>query len=322
MRNKLQKGGIGEVIMMVLAILIVAFVLLGKTGAPGTGSFPTFFGNSSNSNNGSTGQSVGSSGVATPTRTSLYANHIRIDSGNASYETEPFREYVTLENNGNTSIDVTGWQLSNAKGSRSYSVGGNQQTFSSDVVTIPRGTALISSAPSASQDIVLKPGESLDVVTGSSGTNYPYKVTSFKENECTGYLTQQTADDYSFTPGLEKSCVQPRNEPVNGSLDQKCQIYIESMSSCHTPKYNTVDSKGNVCNNCVDGTSSLSSACVAYIQQHFSYESCLAVHENDTNFYGSVWHVYLGRSFELWAANHEVITLYDTSGKVVDYNSY
>jgi hypothetical protein len=190
------------------------------------------------------------------------------------------------------------------------------------VVTIPKGTALISSAPSTLEDIVLKPGESADIVTGSAGNSYPYKINSFKESECTEYLTQQNVYNYSFSPSLAKSCIAPRDEPNANGLDLKCQNYIESMQSCHTPKYNTIDSQGNTCNNCVDGNSALSNACVNYIQSHFSYESCLANHENDSNFYGNIWHIYMNRSFEMWAANHEVITLYDSSGKVVDYLSY
>jgi hypothetical protein len=320
MRSKLQKGEIVEGLMIVLAIAIVAFVLLGKTGAPGTTGLPSFFGSQNNGNGNNT--SVSSSGTPLPTKTSPYENQIHLESGSAANATEPYQEYVTLVNNGNTSIDVTGWQLSNARGSRTYSVGESQQTFASEVVTIPQGTALISSTPATPQDIILKPGESVDVVTGSAGTSYPYKINSFKENECTGYLTQQSADDYSFSPSLQQSCIAPRNEPGANNLDLSCQNYIEDMQSCHTPKYNTVDSQGNTCNGCVDGNSSLSDACVAYIETHFSYESCVADHENDSNFYGSIWHVYLNRAFELWAASHEVITLYDTSGKVVDYISY
>jgi len=326
MRMKLQKGGVMEVLMIVLGIAVVIFILLGKSGVPGTSATFSLGQNVSNNNYNNSGSnnvdtSV-SAGISTPTRTSSFKNQIRLGSGNASYATQPYQEYVTVENNGNSPVDVTGWQLSNAKGSRTYSIGNNQQTFASDVITIPRGTALISSPANSAQDIILKPRESVDIITGSSGNSYPYKFNTFKENECTGYLTQQNPYGYTFSPSLEKSCIAPRYEPSANGLDLKCQTYIQNMQSCHTPKYNTVNSQGNTCNNCVDGNSGLSNSCVAYIQQHFSYEGCIANHQNDSNFYGNVWHVYMNRSFEIWATNHEVITLYDSSGKVVDYISY
>lgn len=328
MRMKLQKGGAAEVLLVILGIAIVVFILLGKSGIQGTSTVPSFFGqgggnygDTNNNSNNNTDTSV-SAGISAPAKTSAYKNKIRLGSGNASYATQPFQEYITVENDGDTSINVTGWQLSNAKGSRTYSVGSNQQTFASDIATIPRGTAIISAAPSAPTDIILKPGESVAIVTGSAGNSYPYKIASFKESECVGYLTQQNMYNYSFSPYLQKSCIVPRNEPSANGLDLTCQNYIQNMQSCHTPKYNTIDSQGNTCNNCVDGNSSLSNACVSYIQAHFSYESCLVNHQNDSSFYGNVWHVYLNHAFELWAANHEVITLYDSSGKVVDYISY
>lgn len=322
MRAKLQKGGMTEGLLIFLGIIVVIFVLLGKSGVPGTGTSFSLLGPvSGNSSSASGDNSSLSANLPVPTRTSPYAGKIHLGSGNAAYEIQPSQEYITIENDSASPVDITGWTISNGAGLRTYPVGGNQEKFASDVVTIPQGSALISSVSSL-QDIVLKTNESAAIVTGSVGTTYPYKITTFKENECTGYLTQSNIYSYSFSPSIEKSCVEPRDEPGSNGLDLTCQNYIESMQSCHTPKYNTVDSQGNVCNNCVDGDSGLSNACVAYIQTHFSYEGCLANHENDPNFYGSIWHVYLGRSFELWAANHEVITLYDSTGKVVDYLSY
>lgn len=325
MRAKLQKGSLTEILLVILGVIVVIFVLIGKSGVPGTNTpFLTLGANNNNFDNSgspSTDNSSLNASLPTPTRTSPYAGKIHLGSGNAAYEIQPSQEYITVENDSATPIDITGWKISNGAGLRTYPVGGNQETFASDVVTIPQGSALISSVSNL-QDIVLKPNESAALTTGSIGTSYPYKITTFKENECTGYLTQQNIYSYSFSPSLEKSCVAPRNEPGSNGLDLTCQNFIAGMQSCHTPKYNTVDSQGNTCSGCVDGNSGLSNACVAYLQTHFSYDSCLANHENDPNFYGTVWHVYLGRSFELWAANHELITLYDSSGKVVDYLSY
>jgi hypothetical protein len=317
MSAKFQKGGLAEGFLIVLGLAIVLFVILGHTGVPGTNTPISLF-NTAPTNSSGLGSISGT--PTTAQKTSPYANGVQVGSGNASSATEPYQEYVTIRNNSNASVDITGWSLSNARGSRVYSVGSNEEQFPSDVVVIPQGTALISSTPSTPQDIVLKSGESADIITGSIGTSYPYKITTFKENECTNYLTSGT-DNYTFTPYIQDSCVSPQNEVGADGLDMQCQNYIESMQSCHTPKYNTVDSQGNTCNGCVDGTP-VSSSCLFYIQSHFSYEACLVNHQNDPNFYGTVWHIYLGRTFELWAVNHETISLYDSSGKLVDDISY
>ncbi len=261
-------------------------------------------------------------------KNSSFSNTISIYSGNAPYSYQPADEYITLTNNSDKPITLTGWALQNAKGDRTYVLGGSVQRYVSDSVVIPTGVHILSpTGNNQLENIVLKPSESAVVTTGSIGVVTPYKIVSFKENLCTGYI--QNLPDYSFTPPLQSNCVSPRNEPGVRNLDTQCQDYISSMSSCHTPKYDTVDTQGrtadrqgNTCNGCVDGNNTLSNSCISFIKAHFSYQGCLAYHQNDSNFSSRNWRIYLNKQWELWAKSYETISLFDAYEKLVNYQSY
>jgi len=308
-----------EPILLLAALSIVIFVFIIPTRQLGpTKSIFSLEGTSYNQNSQI---NTNSNGKPNPTKNSGYSNSVSLSSGNASYAIQPYEEYISVENNSDTSVDITGWRLRNAKNERSYTVGGSLQSFPADEVTIPRASAFISPNGSNSpQNIVLKRGERAIITTGSVGVKTPYAIVNFKENKCSGYL--EGLPEYNFTPSLSMNCVRPNNEPGARSLEVSCQRYLDSMQSCHTPKFDTVDRQGNVCSGCVDGNSTLSSSCVAFIKSHFSYSGCIANHQNDPDFSGNVWRVFLGRTWELWADNHETISLLDSSGNLVDYRSY
>lgn len=317
----------GLIIALGLAAILLLFILPKNIPGP-TQSIPNLI-------NGGTNNPVQAPAVSQNATTqnnmpknSAFANSVSINSGNAQYSYQPFDEYISLSNSGSKSINISGWTLQNAKGSRAYSLGGSLVHYSSDTVAIPQGTYILSpTGTNTLENIVLKPNESAIITTGSMGMSIPYKIISFKENECTGYL--QSLPDYYFNPSLNQNCVVPRNEPGVANLDTSCQDYIANMSSCHTPKFNTVDaqghttdSQGNTCTGCVDGNNTLSNTCVAFIKSHFSYPGCLVYHQNDPNFSGSDWRIYLGQQWELWAKSYETISLLDSSGKLVNYISY
>ncbi len=261
-------------------------------------------------------------------KTSSFANSVTINTGNASYSYEPLDEYIELTNNRDSNINLSGWKLQNAKGERTYTSGNNVQNFASDIVTIPRAVRTLSPyGANVFEDVVLKPSESAVITTGTIGVTTPFKIVNFKESLCTGYI--ENLPEYSFTPSLERNCVAPRDEPGLKNLDTQCQDYVRGMQSCHTPKFDTVDSsgrtadrQGNTCNGCVDGNNSLSGQCVAFIRAHFSYQGCLANHQNDVEFEGSTWRIFLGKPWELWAKQYETISLFDSLGQLVNYVSY
>lgn len=93
------------------------------------------------------------------------------------------------------------------------------------------------------------------------------------------------------------------------------------MASCHTPEFDTRDREGDICHNCVD-KKPLSGSCVAFIKSHFNYGSCITYHQNDANFSGKTWRVFLGKGWEMWAKNYETIKLFDSNGQLVNKRGY
>ena len=239
---------------------------------------------------------------------SPWYGQVSIDTGNGPYEIQPNQEYITLEANYNNSgpLTITGWSLTNAK-SRP------------DAALIPRGTRLFigNSANSMTLPITLAPGGRLVLVTGQMPNSDPYTINAnFLTSKCTGYL--DALPYYRFTPALRRSCPAPAKEPGIKNLDNECYNFVSYLSACHTPKIER-DVDGN---EFIDNNSGLSSNCRAFLQEHFNYNACVKWHEQDPNFYGDEWRVYLRRSWELWAPNRERITLYDQSGKIVAENAY
>ena len=237
-----------------------------------------------------------------------------IDSGNCQYEIQPNQEYIALEANYNNPapIVVTGWLVANGKSSLASRSGPT-------AVTIPGGTRLFigNSANPATTPITLVPGARLVLTTGRMPNSDPYPINAnFLTNKCTGYL--DALPQYRFTPTLRRSCPSPAKEPGVSNLDNECYQFSSRLSYCHTPKIER-DTDGY---EFIDGVSGLSGYCRAFLEEHFNYNACVKWHEQDQDFYGDEWRVYLNRSWELWAPNRERITLYDQLGKIVAEESY
>lgn len=253
--------------------------------------------------------------------TSLYNQNINLDSGNASYESTPVDEYLTINNSGRTSVAISGWQITDIPNTNSYRQTKTPASFSSSKAILPIGTTFLSATGKNSlSPIILKPGDNAIVISGWVGARSLIPIVSFKENKCTGYLEADA--DYEFTPRLERSCDSPSDEPGFENLDTKCQDFIENMGTCHTPSFQSKNSYGEKCTNCVDGQNDFSSSCRAYLKSHFTYSGCLANHGNDSDFEGKTWRIFLGSKFELWPDKQATINLFDGSGKLVDYASY
>lgn len=239
---------------------------------------------------------------------SPWYGQVSIDSGSGPYEIQPNQEYIVLEANyGNPApIAITGWSLTNGKSQP-------------DGITIPYGTRLFigNSSNSADVPITLSPGARLVLMTGRMPNSNPYTINAnFLANKCTGYL--EALPQYNFSPALGYSCPSPAKEAGVKGLDNECYDFVSRLAACHTPKIER-DSDGY---EFIDNILGLSSNCRAFLQEHFNYNSCVKWHERDSDFYGTEWRVYLNRSWELWAANRERITLYDQSGKIVAERDY
>jgi Lamin Tail Domain len=312
MSTRFQKGDAaldGIIMLVVISIIIFLFVLpAGKTGPAKTMSG---FGSAPPPSNPST--------PLEPTITTSYKGALSISPGSAQYAYQPYQEYITLSNHGSQSIDISGWKLEDGRGQRTYNVGGAVEHFPSISATIPSANG---------QDIVLNSGDYADIVTGSVDNTNPYTVTSMRENECLGYIANTPG--YNFSPPVNTQCVQPYLEPGAQTLDTQCQNFLKKLSPCQTPKFDTInsydnytaDSQGNTCAGCVNGVAGLSNQCIAFIKEHFSYQGCLAYHSGDANFESKVWRIYLDQPWEMWAADHDTISLFDLQGRLAAYEAY
>ncbi|MBI2098019.1 MAG: hypothetical protein HYT46_03790 [Candidatus Vogelbacteria bacterium] len=243
---------------------------------------------------------------------SPWFGQVKIRAGNARYETRPNREYLELSANYQLEepITVTGWFLSNGR---------NQLGGSSDFVYLAPAAKLFVDGAVAGPPIILESGGRVVVTTGGPpNTNlWPARV-NFQINKCVGYLAEDVSQ-FRMTPSLPRACPLPRSEPGADRLDNDCYNYVNRLSACHTPEFRR-DSEGY---ELLDGRrTNLSSQCRGYIQDHFNYRRCVAWHAADSDFYGKDWRIYLNHTGELWAANREVITLYDRNGKIVDQLAY
>ena len=303
----MRKGNGNAEGLIILAILIVIIIIMPK-------------GPSGSKTNNSQSNTSSLSGGSTASPKSSEAQKISLGTGNASYAYQSYEEYITISNRSRNPINITGWQLKNGKGQRAYSLGGDLKYYPSDTAVIPQAALFVSpTGNNIFQNVVLGSGEQAIITTGSISSQLPYKIVGFRENICSGYL--ENMSEYSFTPPLSRSCPRPANEIGLDGLDTKCRDFIKRMSSCHTPEYETRDKDGDICHNCVDGKL-LSSSCVAFIKNHFSYSSCIANHRSDPKFSSKTWRIFLGKGWEMWAKDYETIELFDKLGKLVISRSY
>ena len=243
---------------------------------------------------------------------SPWYGQVSINDGNGAYEIQPGKEYIelTASYSNLAPINITGWQLVNNP-ARHNPVG---------VAVIPSAVKLFTSAGASTWGpIILRPGDRAVVITGRplSLSYWPIQQ-SFRFNKCVGYLDEEFKNA-DITPSLRTRCPRPADEPGVATLPDKCYDFVRSMSSCHEPEFE--ENREGI--NRVDGQiDDLTNQCRLYIQDHFNYNACVKWHEQDSDFYGDEWRVYLNRTWDMWAENRELITLYDQSGKIVAEESY
>ncbi len=316
----LQKGSILEPLLILVGLsVILVFFILPASGVVGPAQK---FNHVTNPDTYNQYAESNPTNGPTITTSSAYTSSIYLGQGNASYSTEPSEEYVTIENHGSSPINLTGWKLKNNTANRTYYSGNQAVHYGSTEVTIPQAAGYI--APPGSfgllQNVVLQPGESAVVNTGITGVQSPYKITNFKENECSGCI--EALPQYDFTPPLSSMCVSPSREPGIDGLDSACKTFISGIGMCQTPTIGTPPRSSEQCDNCVNGRPAPSSACLNFIKAHFSYQGCLNYHANDPKFYGTTWRIFLGQKWELWNKEDEVISLFDQFGKLAAYKAY
>jgi len=204
-------------------------------------------------------------------------------------QTDPDKEYleirVTSENK--EPINISGWTIEGKEGLR-----------------IKLGTGIYlphAGQVSNKQVIFAQPGSNIFVVTGDGPLG-----NSFRLNKCTGYFEQFQ----DFIPRLPEVCPYPKDEvlPRFFDNDDDCFYYVKGLPKCRIH-----DDPIPV---------NLSYECKLYIQDEINYDSCVALHKNNSDFYQNEWRIYLGRDEELWKSRRELITLRDENDIVLDWVSY
>ncbi len=233
---------------------------------------------------------------------SSYRGQITLQGGGAT-NSDVKTEYVVvqLSYSAKASVAITGWSLESVATGKSATIGGGAE--------IPRTGDV-----NQTTTIVLQPGDQAIISTGESPIG-----TSFKENECVGYLGQRQ----DYTPSISSQCPSPVDEfnkfyTGNALRDDGCYQLMQNTSSCHAP----------------NDTGRYSSYCLNLIDQHLNYNGCVASHQSDSRFYGNTWRIFLNREpierkhtdpyvyGELWKQSREGIKLLDNTGKTVDLYTY
>jgi hypothetical protein len=200
-------------------------------------------------------------------------------------ETDEDREYLTIT--ASAEVSTEGWKLVSQKTGKGAPIPEGAQ--------VPRSGSVNILSP-----ITLKAGESMIVVTGRS----PVGV-SFKENRCTGYFEERQ----DFRPPLTQSCPTSYEEydRFYEDDDDECLSYLATIPYCSTD---------------TDASSAISSSCEDFAEEYLNYAGCVDAHEDDSDFSGRTWRVFLGKSDDLWRKDGETILLLDAGGKLVGSLSY
>ncbi len=239
-------------------------------------------------------------------RTSIWKDKIRLRPGNARYEEQGNREYVTIEASfGNSEpVSISGWQLRGSRGA----------------FTIPFGAKVLPSdgRSQAFDPIVLPPSGRAVVVSGFFPPIglVPINV-SFQINRCVGYI--EAADNVQFSPAITLSCPRGEDEPWLGGLPDECYELVTRWPSCQTPKFERRSDGYDYLNG---RRYTLTGQCREFINSHFNYQGCVAYHQTDPDFFTREWRVFLRQTGELWGERRETISLYDNQGQLVDQISY
>jgi len=332
MKNN-NRGIIKALILLVVgvSILFLVFAMIANYVSPLTtptgsdtdsntnsnSSYPNSYEKSSNSlldflNFGNYGSySGGSDRVITnvdSANRSPYAGKIYLSAGNASYSIQPYEEYVSIKNEG-LPVNITGWRLTNAKGTRPIEYSQNSYVYpNAESAVIGQGTEFLDpSGKYAVGSIVLGTGDTAILTTSGPFTYFPLPITTnFRENMCMGYL-----ENYPFNPQIDKSCPYPTNDPQIRTVTDECYDYMNSLSRCKNPEKSDKDS-----------FDMMTSQCKSFMKVRLNYPSCVANNRYSTGFASKQWRIFLGKSHELWASQRELITLYDNTGLIVDQISY
>jgi hypothetical protein len=250
---------------------------------------------------------------------------VKISRGSAASADLAREEYIilTADRRGKQDISVSGWILENGRNRKLTNITSYREAvLKAQTATIPQAAALFLGEDSVPGPVTLAPGARAYIITGSlrTGGDLPVRI-GFRTNKCIGYLTDNQRND--FIPSLRASCPNPAAVAGVDGLSDSCYRFVRRLRACHVPNDAPYrDRDGELVRNHLDGDTTLSRTCQAWIKERFHYKACVGRHIADPDFYGNEWRVYLNRTWELWDNNREVITLYDSAGRLVHQLSY
>lgn len=224
---------------------------------------------------------------------STYRGQVKISRSQPGISaSEVHQEYIELyaDFNNKASIDMTGWYVESAlSGTR--------------IMLTQAASPFIMGAPSPLSNIVLAPGTTLTISSGSSPVGM-----SFRENSCVGYLTQFQ----EFTPDISYECPDPHDVmPLTTDnlllYGETCFDALDTLDQCRFPQ---------------GLPSNITNACRSFLTNSFSYNGCVSRERNRSSFPLNSWRIYLDSRMGLWRDSHDAIRLLDASGKTVDLYVY
>jgi len=281
-----------DLILVVFLVIIlgVAWLVTGGAerfsapGGPFLKKIPGPPGDLSIFNKGGSSDSSNNTGSNSGGNTGGAGYKIYFSSGNAK-STDVNKEYIEIRTSGNSApANITGWTVE------------DKSKFS---LAIPKAVdVFLSGKINKEQDVILEPNSKAIITTGRSPVG-----ASFRLDKCSGYLEQSQ----DFYPSINEKCPRPKDENWPQNLSGQCLDYIKTLPRCRA-NFSIPPALGD--------------ECVRAINNTLTYNRCVELHQNDSDFFENEWRVFLGRDNEMWGEKYETITLRDKSGNVVETVSY
>ena len=239
-----------------------------------------------------------------------------LNKGTASSATDEDEEYITIKAGSDIEkpVSITGWILENGRDRVLVESGSGVRPGSVSSARIGTGVAIfLNQSNQQTHAITLSAGDQAIVTTGAQPriSGLANLNTNFRLNKCMGYLAEDLSQaDRGFFSFFRATCPKPSEEEGVGVLPDACYNFVRNLKSCTAPTSRQMRE------------ADLSNFCKEYVRDHFSYGACIANHAFDTDFLRGEWRIYLNRSKQLWDDSREVITLYDSSGRLVTQIAY
>jgi len=220
-------------------------------------------------------------------RINVSSHYGDIEIDDVFYDEDNFEDdYLILENNSDELINIGGWTIETTNGT----------------VTIPQAIHKLRHPLSLNtpSDVKLAPDDEIII-----SSNISPHGENFRVNKCTGYLDQYE----QFEPSLDEDCPE-LNESEYSHLSSDCREFIDDLDKCEIPDYSD------------NYKISFDSECTNFLNNKFNYKQCYDDHEQEADFFGDEWRVFLGKSIDIFNNNSDTIILRDNSGLLVDKYSY